>query len=157
MTGYQAVMTDPSSAGQIINFTFPHIGNVGANPDDVEALNPHALGCVLREDITQPSSFRATQNFNAWLKSNGRIGIAGIDTRALTRRIRVQGAPNGVIAHSAKGVFDVDALLAEARRWPGLEGMDLANDVRSEEHTSELQSQMRISYAVFCLKKNNTV
>src|SRR3546814_15846575 len=102
MTGYQEVMTDPSYAGQIITFTFPHIGNVGANADDIEALNPHALGCVLREDITQPSNFRATQNFDAWLKSNGRIGIAGVDTRALTRRIRMNGAPNGVIAQDRK-------------------------------------------------------
>src|SRR3546814_4492739 len=124
-------MSDPSQAGQILTVTFPHIGNVGANADDIEALNPHALGCVLREDITQPSNFRATQNFDAWLKSNGRIGIAGVDTRALTRRIRMNGAPNGVIAHDAKGAFDI----------------------RSEEHTSELQSLMRISYAVFCLKK----
>ncbi|API58972.1 carbamoyl phosphate synthase small subunit [Tardibacter chloracetimidivorans] len=133
MTGYQEVMTDPSYAGQIITFTFPHIGNVGANVDDVEALNPHALGCALREDITQPSNFRATQNFDAWLKSNGRIGIAGVDTRALTRRIRMNGAPNGVIAHDAKGAFDIDALLARARAWPGLEGMDLAKDVSARQ------------------------
>src|SRR3546814_20526414 len=112
MTGYQEVMTDPSYAGQIINFTFPHIGNVGANLDDVEALNPHALGCVLREDITQPSSFRATQNFDAWLKSNGRIGIAGIDTRPLPRRIRLQVSPNGVLAPSAQGEFNFDSFLA---------------------------------------------
>ena len=133
MTGYQEVMTDPSYAGQIITFTFPHIGNVGANADDIEALNPHALGCVLREDITQPSNFRATQNFDAWLKSNGRIGISGVDTRALTRRIRMNGAPNGVIAHDAKGAFDIDALLARARAWPGLEGMDLAKDVSARQ------------------------
>ncbi|WP_157217026.1 glutamine-hydrolyzing carbamoyl-phosphate synthase small subunit [Flavisphingomonas formosensis] len=133
MTGYQEVMTDPSYAGQIITFTFPHIGNVGANPEDVEAINPHALGCVVREDVTAPSNFRATQGFDAWLKSNGRIGLAGVDTRALTRAIRIQGAPNAVIAHDAKGVFDVDALLAEARRWPGLEGMDLAKEVSSTQ------------------------
>ncbi len=133
MTGYQEVMTDPSYAGQIINFTFPHIGNVGANVDDVEALNPHALGCVLREDITAPSNFRATQNFDAWLKSNGRIGIAGVDTRALTRRIRLKGAPNGVIAHDENGDFDLDALLAQAKAWPGLEGMDLAKDVSARQ------------------------
>ncbi len=129
MTGYQEVMTDPSYAGQIINFTFPHIGNVGTNPEDVEALNPHALGAIVRQDVTDPSNFRSTQHFDAWMKSNGRIGISGIDTRALTRLIRVAGAPNAVIAHSATGDFDVPAMLARAKAWAGLEGMDLAKDV----------------------------
>ena len=129
MTGYQEVMTDPSYAGQIINFTFPHIGNVGTNIDDIEAQNPHALGCIVREDVTDPSSFRSTQHFDQWLKQNGRIGLAGVDTRALTRRIRIGGAPNGVIAHNARGEFDVAALIAKARAWPGLEGMDLAKEV----------------------------
>ena len=129
MTGYQEVMTDPSYAGQIINFTFPHIGNVGTNPEDVEALNPHALGAIVRQDVTDPSNFRSTQHFDAWMKANGRIGISGVDTRALTRLIRVAGAPNAVIAHSASGDFDVPALLARARAWAGLEGMDLAKDV----------------------------
>ena len=129
MTGYQEVMTDPSYAGQIINFTFPHIGNVGTNPEDVEALNPHALGAIVRQDVTDPSNFRSTQHFDAWMKANGRIGISGVDTRALTRLIRVAGAPNAVIAHSAKGDFDVPAMLARAKAWAGLEGMDLAKDV----------------------------
>ena len=129
MTGYQEVMTDPSYAGQIINFTFPHIGNVGTNPEDVEALNPHALGAIVRQDVTDPSNFRSTQHFDAWMKSNGRIGISGVDTRALTRLIRVNGAPNAVIAHSASSNFDVPALLAKAKAWAGLEGMDLAKDV----------------------------
>ena len=129
MTGYQEVMTDPSYAAQIINFTFPHIGNVGTNYDDVEADNPHALGCIVREDVTAPSNFRSAQNFSQWLKNNGRIGLAGVDTRALTRMIREKGAPNGVIAHSSTGHFDVDALLQKARDWPGLEGMDLAKEV----------------------------
>ncbi len=129
MTGYQEVMTDPSYAGQIINFTFPHIGNVGANPEDVEALNPHALGAIVRQDVTDPSNFRSTQHFDGWMKSNGRIGISGVDTRALTRLIRVAGAPNAVIAHSASGDFDVPAMLARAKAWAGLEGMDLAKDV----------------------------
>ena len=133
MTGYQEVMTDPSYAGQIVTFTFPHIGNVGANPEDVEAINPHALGCVVREDVTQASNFRATQRFDGWLRNNGRIGLSGVDTRALTRAIRIQGAPNGVIAHSAKGEFDVEALRAQARAWPGLEGMDLAKEVSSTQ------------------------
>jgi carbamoyl-phosphate synthase small subunit len=129
MTGYQEVMTDPSYAGQVINFTFPHIGNVGTNPEDVEALNPHALGAIVRQDVTDPSNFRSTQHFDAWMKANGRIGISGVDTRALTRLIRVAGAPNAVIAHSATGDFDVPALLARAKAWAGLEGMDLAKDV----------------------------
>jgi carbamoyl-phosphate synthase small subunit len=129
MTGYQEVMTDPSYAGQIINFTFPHIGNVGTNPEDVEALNPHALGAIVRQDVTDPSNFRSTQHFDAWMKANGRIGISGVDTRALTRLIRVAGAPNAVIAHSASGDFDVPALLARAKASAGLEGMDLAKDV----------------------------
>ena len=129
MTGYQEIMTDPSYAAQIVTFTFPHIGNVGANYEDLEADNPFALGCVVRQDVTEPSNYRAVQGFDAWMKSNGRIGISGVDTRALTRRIREGGAPNGVIAHDAGGVFDVEALLAKARAWPGLEGMDLAREV----------------------------
>jgi carbamoyl-phosphate synthase small subunit len=135
MTGYQEVMTDPSYAGQIITFTFPHIGNVGANAEDVEADTPHALGCIVRQDVTDPSNFRSHERFDAWMKWHGRIGLAGVDTRALTRRIRQLGAPNAVIAHAADGRFDVDALLAEARKWPGLEGMDLAIDVtRHDTH-----------------------
>ncbi|WP_332812185.1 glutamine-hydrolyzing carbamoyl-phosphate synthase small subunit [Sphingomonas sp.] len=129
MTGYQEVMTDPSYAAQIITFTFPHIGNVGANYEDLEADNPHALGCIVRDDVTAPSNFRSVQGFDAWLKANGRIGLAGVDTRALTRKIRTEGAPNGVIAHSTDGGFDIDALLQKAREWPGLEGMDLAKEV----------------------------
>ncbi|MGQ0659693.1 glutamine-hydrolyzing carbamoyl-phosphate synthase small subunit [Sphingosinicella sp.] len=129
MTGYQEIMTDPSYARQIVTFTFPHIGNVGANHEDLEADNPHALGCLVREDVTGPSNFRAAQGFAEWMKANGRIGLSGVDTRALTRKIRMAGAPNGVIAHHADGIFDIDVLLAEARAWPGLEGMDLAREV----------------------------
>ena len=129
MTGYQEVMTDPSYASQIITFTFPHIGNVGANYDDLEADNPWALGCIVRQDVTAPSNFRAALGLAEWMRSNGRIGLSGVDTRALTRKIRIEGAPNGVIAHSSRGRFDVDALLEKARDWPGLEGMDLAKEV----------------------------
>jgi carbamoyl-phosphate synthase small subunit len=129
MTGYQEIMTDPSFAGQIINFAFPHIGNVGTNTEDMEANTPYALGAIVRQDVTNPSNFRSTQHFDAWMKANGRIGISGVDTRALTRLIRDRGAPNGVIAHSASGQFDVAALFAQAQAWPGLEGMDLAKDV----------------------------
>ncbi|RYY22512.1 MAG: carbamoyl-phosphate synthase small subunit [Sphingomonadales bacterium] len=134
MTGYQEIMTDPSFAGQIINFTFPHIGNVGANPDDIEADSPHALGMIVREDVTEPSNFRSNQHLDAWMKAHARIGLSGIDTRALTRRIRAGGAPNGVIAHSPTGEFDIPMLLQMAREWPGLEGMDLAISVTTETH-----------------------
>lgn len=134
MTGYQEIMTDPSFAGQIINFTFPHIGNVGTNADDIEADDPHALGMIVREDVTEPSNFRSAERLDEWMKAHNRIGLSGIDTRALTRRIRVGGAPNGVIAHSPSGEFDVDALLAQARSWPGLEGMDLAKQVTTQTH-----------------------
>lgn len=134
MTGYQEVMTDPSYAGQIVTFTFPHIGNVGTNAEDIEADDPHALGMIVREDVTEPSNFRSAERLDDWMKKHARIGLAGIDTRALTRRIREGGAPNAVIAHSPSGQFDVDALLAEARAWPGLEGMDLAKSVSTATH-----------------------
>ncbi len=134
MTGYQEIMTDPSFAGQIITFTFPHIGNVGANPDDLEANDPHALGMIVREDVTEPSNFRSTQRLDDWMKAHARIGLSGIDTRALTKRIRGGGAPNGVIAHAADGKFNLPALLAMARGWPGLEGMDLAIEVTTQTH-----------------------
>ena len=129
MTGYQEIMTDPSFAGQIINFTFPHIGNVGTNDEDVESTASHALGCVVREDVTAPSNFRNTKPFDTWLRDHGRIGIAGVDTRALTRLMRTAGAPNAVIAHDPEGKFDLPALHEKAKSWPGLEGMDLASDV----------------------------
>ncbi|TSD84274.1 glutamine-hydrolyzing carbamoyl-phosphate synthase small subunit [Mycobacterium sp. KBS0706] len=129
MTGYQEIMTDPSYAGQIVTFTFPHIGNVGANPEDVETGTTAARGLVLRDDITDPSNWRATRDFDDWLQSFGLIGIAGIDTRALTRRIRDAGAPTGVVIHAPDGDFDIAAALAEAQAWPGLEGMDLAKEV----------------------------
>ncbi len=133
MTGYQEAMTDPSYAGQIITFTTPHIGNTGANPEDVESSNPHALGCIVAAIPSEAANWRADRTFDAWLKSWDRIGLAGVDTRALTRRIRDLGAPNAVIAHSPSGEFDVPALLAQAREWPGLEGMDLAKDVSTTQ------------------------
>ncbi len=129
ITGYQEVMTDPSYAGQIVTFTFPHIGNVGTNLEDMEAEIAHPLGCVVREDVTRPSNFRNVQPFDEWMAANGQIGISGVDTRALTRHIRMAGAPNAVIAHNKAGEFDIAALLAMAQSWPGLEGMDLAQNV----------------------------
>jgi carbamoyl-phosphate synthase small subunit len=135
MTGYEEILTDPSYAGQIITFTFPHIGNVGTNEEDIEALNmaarPGACGVILRADITDPSNYRATRHLDQWLKARGIIGLAGIDTRALTALIRTKGMPNAVIAHAGNGAFELDALKTEARAWPGLEGMDLVPMVTS--------------------------
>lgn len=134
MTGYQEVMTDPSYAAQIVTFTFPHIGNVGTNPEDMESHDTRgsvlgAVGCVVREDVTAPANFRSAGTFQQWMEKQGKIGISGLDTRALTRRIRMSGAPNAVIAHDPKGEFDIPALVERARNWPGLEGMDLARVV----------------------------
>jgi len=129
MTGYQETLTDPSYAGQIITFTFPHIGNVGVNNEDIETGTPAARGAILRADITEPSNWRAIKGLSAWMASHNIAGIAGIDTRALTRRIRDIGAPNGTIVHAPDEKFDLDALLKMAAEWPGLEGMDLAKDV----------------------------
>ncbi|HEV8407628.1 MAG TPA: glutamine-hydrolyzing carbamoyl-phosphate synthase small subunit [Sphingomicrobium sp.] len=129
MTGYQEVMTDPSYARQVITFTFPHIGNVGANDEDVEAGEAHALGCLVREVVTEPSNYRANQGFADWMRKWGRIGIAGIDTRALTKLVREQGPPTVAIAHREDGQFDLEALQKKAAEWPGLEGMDLAKEV----------------------------
>ena len=134
MTGYQEVMTDPSYAAQIVTFTFPHIGNVGVNDEDLESSVDGAIGCIVREDLTAPSSFRSRGGFGEWLAGKGKIGLAGIDTRALTRRIRVSGAPNAVIAHDPDGRFDVAALQKRAQDWPGLEGMDLARVVSRQDN-----------------------
>ena len=129
MTGYEEILTDPSYAGQIITFTFPHIGNVGTNEDDIETVNlaatPGARGVVLHSAITAPSNYRATRHLDQWLKSRGVIGLAGIDTRALTAFIREKGMPNAVIAHEPSGSFDIAALARVASEWPGLLGMDL--------------------------------
>lgn len=134
MTGYQEVMTDPSYAAQIVTFTFPHIGNVGANGEDVESRVEGAVGCVVREDVTEPSNFRSVERFAEWMARNGKIGLAGVDTRALTRRIRQSGAPNAVIAHAPDGKFDIPVLIRRAQEWPGLEGMDLAIRVTRDKH-----------------------
>lgn len=137
ITGYQEVLTDPSYAGQIITFTFPHIGNVGTNDEDIETSNLQGkagvMGCILKADITDPSNYRSSQHLDAWLKTQGIIGISGLDTRALTNLIRENGMPNGVIAYAEDGVFDIDALTAQAKAFPGLEGMELARDVTTTE------------------------
>ncbi|NEW87192.1 carbamoyl-phosphate synthase small subunit [Rhodopseudomonas sp. WA056] len=135
MTGYEEILTDPSYAGQLITFTFPHIGNVGTNDEDIETVNmaatPGARGVILRGAITDPSNYRSSKNLDAWLKARGIIGLSGIDTRALTALIREKGMPNAVIAHAPNGEFDLHALKEEARKWPGLEGMDLVPMVTS--------------------------
>ena len=135
LTGYQEILTDPSYAGQIVTFTFPHIGNVGTNDEDIEDLNPAAragaVGAVFRADVTHPSNYRASGALDQWLKRRGVVALSGIDTRALTALIREKGAPNAVIAHAPEGVFDVDDLKRQAREWSGLVGLDLAREVTS--------------------------
>ncbi|RAZ86863.1 glutamine-hydrolyzing carbamoyl-phosphate synthase small subunit [Cereibacter johrii] len=129
MTGYQEIMTDPSYAGQIVTFTFPHVGNVGVTPEDDETAEPVAAGMVVKWDPTEPSNWRATSELTQWLEAKGRIGVGGIDTRRLTRAIRQQGAPHVALAHDPEGHFDIGALVAKARGWRGLVGLDLAKDV----------------------------
>ncbi len=129
MTGYQEIMTDPSYAGQVVTFTFPHIGNTGVTPEDDETGDPVAAGMVVKWDPTEPSNWRSTEELTAWLAKRGRIGVGGIDTRRLTRAIRQQGAPHVAIAHDPEGNFDVEKLVAAARGFKGLVGLDLAKDV----------------------------
>ncbi|MEX0760511.1 MAG: carbamoyl-phosphate synthase domain-containing protein, partial [Tistlia sp.] len=129
MTGYQEIMTDPSYAGQLITFTFPHIGNVGTTPEDIETMTPVARGAIVRQALTEPSNWRAEQHLGAWLASHGLPGISGVDTRALTHRIRDAGAPHGTLAHAPDGRFELEALRSAAAGWPGLAGMDLAGEV----------------------------
>lgn len=129
MTGYQEIMTDPSYAGQIVTYTFPHIGNTGVTPEDDETADPVASGMVVKWDPTLPSNWRSVERLEPWLEKRGRIGIGGLDTRRLTRAIRQQGAPHVALAHDPDGVFDVEALVAAARGFTGLEGVDLAKDV----------------------------
>ncbi|WP_305987205.1 glutamine-hydrolyzing carbamoyl-phosphate synthase small subunit [Roseibium sp. MMSF_3544] len=137
MTGYQEILTDPSYSGQIITFTFPHIGNVGTNDEDIETVNMAAdsgiRGVVLAAPITDPSNYRAAKHLDAWLKNRNLIGICGVDTRALTALIREKGVPNGVIAHAADGQFDLESLKTAAANWPGLVGMDLAKDASTTQ------------------------
>ena len=133
MTGYQEILTDPSYAAQIICFTFPHIGNVGTNAEDIETVTPAARGLIVKASITEPSNYRNAQALDIWLKRHNMVALSGIDTRRLTRLIRENGMPNGVIAHDPTGSFDIDALKKEAAKWPGLEGMDLAKDVTARQ------------------------
>jgi carbamoyl-phosphate synthase small subunit len=141
MTGYQEIMTDPSYAGQIVTFTFPHIGNTGVTDEDDETGDPVAAGMVVKWDPTEPSNWRSTSHLSEWLARRGRIAIGGIDTRRLTRAIRLQGAPHAALAHSPDGVFDTDALVKKAREFAGLEGLDLAKDVTCTQtyHWNEMR------------------
>ncbi|WP_027058655.1 glutamine-hydrolyzing carbamoyl-phosphate synthase small subunit [Mesorhizobium loti] len=135
LTGYQEILTDPSYAGQIVTFTFPHIGNIGTNGEDIEDLNPAAragaVGAVFKADVTNPSNYRADGGLDEWLKKRGIVALSGIDTRALTALIREKGMPNAVIAHAPDGVFDLDDLKQRAAAWSGLIGLDLAKEVTS--------------------------
>ncbi len=144
LTGYEEILTDPSYLGQIVTFTFPHIGNIGANDEDIEDLTPAArhgaVGVIFKADMTEPSNYRAAKHLDAWLKARGIIGLCGIDTRALTAWIRENGAPNAVIAHDPNGVFDLDTLKAEAKAWSGLEGLDLAKIASSGQSSQWAQT-----------------
>jgi carbamoyl-phosphate synthase small subunit len=133
MTGYQEILTDPSYAGQIVCFTFPHIGNVGTNEEDVETATPAVRGLIVKAPVTSASNYRNQVELDAWAKRRNIVGLSGVDTRALTKRIRELGMPNGVIAHAPDARFDLEALKAQARAWPGLEGMDLAKDVTARQ------------------------
>ncbi|RMF08439.1 MAG: carbamoyl-phosphate synthase small subunit [Alphaproteobacteria bacterium] len=141
ITGYQEILTDPSYAGQIITFTFPHIGNVGTNDFDVETTTAAARGLVLRNAVTEPANYRSSRHLDDWLKGQNLIGITGVDTRRLTRHIRLNGAPNGVVCHNPDGRFDIPALIEQARAWPGLEGMDLAKEVSCLQSYSWTESR----------------
>ncbi|MDR7144400.1 glutamine-hydrolyzing carbamoyl-phosphate synthase small subunit [Rhizobium sp. BE258] len=144
LTGYEEILTDPSYLGQIVTFTFPHIGNIGTNEEDIEDLTPAArhgaVGVIFKADITEPSNYRAAKHLDAWLKARGIIGLCGIDTRALTAWIRENGSANAVIAHDPNGVFDVDTLKAEAKAWSGLEGLDLAKIASSGQSSQWTQT-----------------
>ena len=136
MTGYEEILTDPSYAAQIVTFTFPHIGIVGVNDEDIEVVNAAgsaAVGAIMRVEVSGPSNFRAKGRLDSWLKARGIIGVTGVDTRALTTLIRKRGMPNAVIAHAPDGAFDLDALRAQAARWPGIDGMDLVPAVGSTQ------------------------
>src|SRR6478735_6291752 len=137
MTGYQEILTDPSYAGQIITFTFPHIGNVGTNDEDTESVNAASSsgvrGAILGATVTEPSNWRASRHLDAWLKNRGIVGLTGIDTRALTALIRDKGMPNAIIAHDPDGNFDIDALKARAASAISMDGLDLVPLVTSAQ------------------------
>jgi carbamoyl-phosphate synthase small subunit len=159
ITGYQEILTDPSYAGQIITFTFPHIGNVGANPEDIETTSPAVRGLVLRAPITEPANYRATGSLNCWLQSHGLIGISGVDTRRLTRHIRDHGPPNGAIGYHPRGQLEIANLRVRALQSPGLEGMDLAKEVtcRHAYRWDETSWERERGYGVQCAPRYHVV
>lgn len=148
LTGYQEILTDPSYLGQIVTFTFPHIGNVGANGEDIEDLTPAArrgaVGAIFKADVTNPSNYRAVEHLDNWLSARGIIALSGIDTRALTVLIREKGAQNAVIAHAPDGNFDLDALKAKAAKWSGLENLDLAIEATSGQSSQWTQAPWKL-------------
>ena len=154
MTGYQEIMTDPSYAGQVVTFTFPHIGNTGITAEDDETADPVAAGMIVKWDPTEPSNWRMEQNLTTWLSARGRIGMGGVDTRRLTRAIRQQGAPHVCMSHDPEGNFDIEAMLKEARAWQGLEGLDLAREVTCAQ--SYRWDEMRWSWPEGYSKRTGT-
>ncbi len=154
MTGYQEIMTDPSYAGQVVTFTFPHIGNTGITAEDDETADPVAAGMIVKWDPTEPSNWRMEQNLTTWLSARGRIGMGGVDTRRLTRAIRQQGAPHVCLSHDPEGNFDIEAMLKEARAWQGLEGLDLAREVTCAQ--SYRWDEMRWSWSEGYSKRTGT-
>ena len=158
ITGYQEILTDPSYAAQIITFTFPHIGNVGTNDEDIETVTPAVRGCVLRAEITEPANWRAVQHLDPWLRKYGLVAVTGVDTRRLTRRIRDQGFAKGAVVHG-EGALDIAAAQAAAADWPGLEGMDLAKDVTCTQtyRWDEAEWSLGEGYAKAPASKHNVV
>lgn len=154
MTGYQEIMTDPSYAGQVVTFTFPHIGNTGITAEDDETADPVAAGMIVKWDPTEPSNWRMEQNLTTWLSARGRIGMGDVDTRRLTRAIRQQGAPHVCLSHDPEGNFDIEAMLKEARAWQGLEGLDLAREVTCAQ--SYRWDEMRWSWPEGYSKRTGT-
>jgi carbamoyl-phosphate synthase small subunit len=159
MTGYQEIMTDPSYAGQIVTFTFPHIGNVGTTSEDDEASTIFAEGMVVKWDPTESSNWRSQTQLSDWLRAQGKIAIGGIDTRRLTRAIRQHGAPHALLAHAADGIFDTDALLTKARAFKGLEGLDLAKEVTCKQsyHWDELRWDWSKGYTARTVKQHKVI
>jgi len=134
LTGYQEIISDPSYAGQIINFTFPHIGNVGTNNEDLESDKVWTKGVIFNSEITSPSNYRSFVNLDLWLKKNKIVGITGLDTRSLTSSIRDNGAPKGTISFSKKGVFNINKLVNVTTKWNGLKNLDLAEQVTTKKN-----------------------
>ncbi len=169
LTGYQEIISDPSYAGQIINFTFPHIGNVGTNNEDLESDKIWTRGVIFNSEITSPSNYRSLQNLDKWLKKNKIVGITGVDTRSLTNFIRDYGAPKGTISNNKNGKFNISKLIKKSIKWPGLNNMDLAKDVttpktyiwkglktwkKSKGYEKNKKKKLRIIAIDFGIKKN---